>query len=66
MLLIDLNPQIINQIDLVHSENKNPTYETEFKIYNYLRNALALIVEGNFLDFYKKTIKFIKRITKIN
>lgn len=63
---IDLNPQIINQIDLVHSENKNPTYETEFKIYNYLRNALALIVEGNFLDFYKKTIKFIKRITKIN
>ncbi|MDB3986737.1 aldo/keto reductase [bacterium] len=63
---IDLNPQIINQINLVHSENKNPTYETEFKIYNYLRNALALIFEGNFLDFYKKTIKFIKRITKIN
>jgi aryl-alcohol dehydrogenase-like predicted oxidoreductase len=63
---IDLNPQIINQINLVHSENKNPTYETEFKIYNYLRNALALIFEGNFLDFYKKTIKFIKRITKNN
>jgi aryl-alcohol dehydrogenase-like predicted oxidoreductase len=63
---IDLKSKILSEIDSVHLENKNPTLEKEFKIYDYFKNAFALILEGNFLDFYKKTIKFIKRITKFN
>ena len=63
---IELNQKIINEIDTIHSENKNPTLEKEFKIYNYLKKAAKLILDGNFLDFYKKTVKFVKKLIKLN
>ena len=63
---IELNPKIINEIDSIHAENKNPTLEKEFKIYNYLKKAAELISDGNFLHFYKKSVKFIKKLIKLN
>ena len=58
---IDLNDKIISEIDSIHFRNKNPTYEKDFNIFSYLKNALRLISDGNFLDFYKKSVKLIKK-----
>ena len=63
---IELNQKIINEIDSIHAENINPTLEKEFKIYNYLKKSAGLISDGNFLDFYKKSVKFIKKLIKLN
>ena len=63
---IELSQKIIDEIDSVHLENLNPTNDREFRLFNYLNNALKLILGGKFLDFYTKSVKLIKRIINHN
>ena len=59
---IKLNKEIIDKIDKIHAENKDPTIEKEFNILIYLKNGLKLILKGDFINFIKKFIKFLKKI----
>ena len=63
---IELSQKIIDEIDSVHLENSNPTYYREFRLFDYLNNALKLILDGKFLDFYTKSVKLVKRIINYN
>ena len=63
---IELSQKIIDEIDSVHLENSNPTYYREFRLFDYLNNALKLILGGKFLDFYTKSVKLVKRIINYN
>ena len=59
---IKLNREIIDKVDKIHAENKDPTIEKEFNILIYLKNGLKLILKGDFINFIKKFIKFLKKI----
>ena len=61
-LNVELDKKILAEIDSIHLENSNPTYYKEFKLINYFKNALKLLIEGKFLDIYTKSAKFIKSI----
>ena len=63
---IELNQKIIEKINFIHSENINPTLEREFKLYNYFKRAAKLIFDGRFFDFYKKSVKFFKKLLRLN
>ena len=63
---VELDQKIIEEINFIHSENRNPTLGRKFILYDYFKRAVKIIFNGRFFDFYKKSVKFFKRLIRLN